>query len=279
MRSHRQFFAFAVFLGVLTTPISAGAGRLTDFVLRFDFAAADSVERHSIPEAETAALSRALSGRDTAKIFHRERITDESRNFSLIYSRKIAGAPIIIIADAPERDIVLEAPHPVKDRATGLQAVHLLIALGARAAIISGHNRCAARTRSSCSGKTRVCGGGRSAYPSSDPAHNTKTLFHHAHTALSKRWPVAKIVQLHGYAQRDSDTLFILSDGTHERRSPDKGFAGKVRDRIRLSTGGSAVAVSCQDPTDRRFSYRPLCARTNPDRSTANNLDDLAGDT
>ncbi|MFT5439122.1 MAG: hypothetical protein ACI9MJ_000983 [Alphaproteobacteria bacterium] len=144
MRSHRQFFAFAVFLGVLTTPISAGAGRLTDFVLRFDFAAADSVERHSIPEAETAALSRALSGRDTAKIFHRERITDESQNFSLIYSREIAGAPIIIIADAPERDIVLEAPHPVKDRATGLQAVHLLIALGARAAIISGHNRCAA---------------------------------------------------------------------------------------------------------------------------------------
>ncbi len=246
-----------------TAPVFAEAGSLVDFVRSFEFAAAGSVDRHPFSARESGALADALSGGDTGTLFRRERITDDGQNFLLIYSRAVTGAPIVIVADAPSRDIVLEAPHPVKDRATGLQAAHLLIALGAHAAVISGHNRCAASTRSSCSGKTRVCGGASGAYPTSDPAHNTESLFHQAHTILSKRWPDAKIVQIHGYTQRDSDTQFILSDGTYLRRSPDDGFPGRVRDRIRLAVGNSAIAVSCQDPADQRFRYRQLCARTN----------------
>jgi len=138
----------------------------------------------------------------------------------------------------------------------------LLTALGTRAAIISGNSRCAASTSSPCSGKTRICGGSLRPYPSSDPAHDTQSLFHQAHLALSSRWPQALVVQLHGYAQADSDTLVILSDGTRERRSPDNTLTGKIRDRIRVSLGGAVAAVSCQDPRDRRFAYRPLCART-----------------
>ena len=238
------------------------AGALVDFVRDFAFTEANSVDRLPYSEAVVAALRAAISGGDTPAAFRRERVIDGGKTFLLVYSPDIAGAPIVIFAEDPDRDIVLEAPHPVKDRATGLQAVHLLIALGARAAIISGNNRCAASTSSPCSGKTRICGGGRQPYPSSDPAHDTQSLFHQAHVALSERWPQALVVQFHGYAQADSDTLVILSDGTRERRSPDNALTGKIRDRIRVSLGGAAAAVSCQDPHDRRFAYRPLCART-----------------
>ena len=263
MRDYRKHIAFAVFLCLVTPSFNADAGRLVDFVRSFKFPESESVERLPFSQSEISALLKAISGHQLPNNFRRERVADDNRNFSLIYSSKIAGAPIIIMAEDPDRDIILEAPHPVKDRATGLQAAHLLVALGARAAIISGNNRCAAQTRSSCSGKTRICGGGRRAYPSSDPAHNTESLFHQAHIALAKLWPDAKIVQLHGYRQRDSDTLFVLSDGTRLQRRPDNEFSGKVRDRIRLAAGTAAIAVSCQDPTDRRFDYRPLCARTN----------------
>jgi hypothetical protein len=263
MRGYRKHIPFAVFLCVLTLSFSAGAGRLVDFVRSFEFPESESLEQLPYSESEISALSNAISGEHLQNNFRRELVTDDNRTFSLIYSSEVAGAPIIIIADNPDRDIILEAPHPVKDRATGIQTAHLLIALGARAAIISGNNRCAARTLSSCSGKTRICDGRRRAYPTSDPAHNTESLFHQAHIALAKRWPDAKIIQLHGYRQRDSDTLFVLSDGTRIHRRPDDGFSGKVRDRIRVATGNAAIAVSCQDPADRRFDYRPLCARTN----------------
>jgi hypothetical protein len=263
MQLRARLMKSVLVLCLLTSTHFACAGPLVDFVRSFDFLVPNSVEQLAYSDTDIQSLWNAISGLRLQTTFRRRQVTDDSRTFSLIYSRKIAGAPIIIIADNPDRDIILEAPHPVKDRATGIQTAHLLIALGARAAIISGNNRCAARTLSSCSGKTRVCGGGRRPYPTSDPAHNTESLFHQAHIMLAKHWPNAKIVQFHGYRQRDSDTLFVLSDGTRERRGPDNGFSGKVRDQIRLSTGGSAVAVSCQDPTDGRFSYRPLCARTN----------------
>lgn len=238
------------------------AGALVHFVRDFAFTETNSVNRLPFSEKAAAALRAAISGADTPGAFRRERVIDGGKTFLLVYSPDIAGAPITIFAENPDRDIVLEAPHPVKDWATGLQAAHLLIALGARAAIISGNNRCAASISSPCNGKTRICGGGLRAYPSSDPAHYTQSLFHQAHIALSERWPQALFVQLHGYAQADSDTLVILSNGTRERRNPDNALTGKIRDRIRISLGGAAAAVSCQDPRDRRFAYRPLCART-----------------
>ncbi|MDA0240267.1 MAG: hypothetical protein O3A84_09615, partial [Proteobacteria bacterium] len=238
-----------VFALIAATPSGVvQAGTLVDFVRNFSFSEPDSVDRLPYSEVAIASLLAAMGGKDAPPTFRRQRVIDGGKAFLLVYSPDISGSPIVMIAEDPDRDILLEAPHPEKDRATGLQAAHLLIALGARAAIISGNNRCAARAPSACSGKTRICGGGLRAYPSSDPAHDTQSLFHQAHIALSDRWPQATVVQLHGYAQANSDTLVILSDGTREQRSPDNALTGKIRDRIRVSLGAAAVAGSCQDP-------------------------------
>lgn len=257
------YSAFAII--ALSAPDCLRASSLYDFVRNFPFAEQESVIQLPYSASDIDALLRALSETSLSDIspFRRNEFVEGGKTYLAVYSYKVAGAPVVVIARTPTRDAVIEAPHPIKDRATAIQAVHLMINLGAKATIISGNNRCAARTRSACSGRTRVCGGGRRAYPSSDPAHNTDSLFHQTHRILNSRWPDTVVVQLHGYNQRDSETLFILSDGTPEKRQPDNGITGRVRDRLRISLGASAIAVSCQDPGDRRFDYRNLCARTN----------------
>jgi len=171
--------------------------------------------------------------------------------------------PAVVIARKPDRDVILEAPHAIKDRGTGDQAALLLLRLGGRAAIISGANRCAALSTSPCSGRTRVCGDGRRPYRSSDSAHNPNTLFHVAHRVLSQTWPKAIVLSLHGFSGRGSPTLFVLSDGTGESRTGDPAVTGRLRDAIRLRLDDPASAVSCQDPGDKKYDYRPLCARNN----------------
>ncbi len=174
-----------------------------------------------------------------------------------------AAEPYIVIAEKAERDVIFEAPHPVKDRATGIQAILLLQALRGRAAIISGNNRCASEKKSRCSGRTRVCSQGRTRYPISDPAHSQENLFHATHVLFSKIWPKAIFVQLHGFSGRGTKTKFVLSDGSRQKQSKDGGIAGRTRDEIRKKLGQPELAVSCQDTEDDKYDYRKLCARTN----------------
>lgn len=186
------------------------------------------------------------------------------RRYRILFDRDRVGiGPTVAIAVSPVRDAVIEAPHPVIDRATDSQAVALFFQLGARALIIAGANRCAARAFSPCSGRTAVCGDGRERYRTSDPAHNTALLFDHAHRALMRRWPNAVAVQPHGFNNAGSPAWFVISDGSSEKRAGDDGLAGRVRDRIRRSLGRRDRAVSCQDPADRDIQTRWLCATTN----------------
>lgn len=185
--------------------------------------------------------------------------------------------PAVVISRKPDRDVILEAPHAIKDRGTGDQAAVLLLRLGGRAAIISGANRCAALSVSPCSGRTRVCGDGRRPYRSSDSAHNPNTLFHVAHRVLSQAWPKAIVLSLHGFSGRGSPTLFVLSDGTRENRTGDPTVTGRLRDAIRLRLDDPASAVSCQDPADKKYDYRPLCARTNVQGRDLNGSQDVCG--
>jgi len=137
----------------------------------------------------------------------------------------------------------------------------LFLRLGARALVISGANRCAAKAESPCSGKTRVCRDGNNPYRASDPAHNPATLFHVAHRSFSQRWPKSIVFQPHGFENSGRSVWFVISDGSTEKRPGDTMLTGRVRDAIRQAIGRER-AVSCQDPDDKSMQTRWLCAST-----------------
>lgn len=192
-----------------------------------------------------------------------KRISQTGRQYTVLVDAADAIGPTIVLASAPQRDLIFEAPHGVADRATDIQSALGLTRLGARALILAGAHRCAASSSSVCSGKTRICGDGRERYRTSDVAHNVGTRFHMAHTILARAWPKATVVQLHGFGAKGSDSWVVISDTSKESRPGDTAFTGKVRDGIRDWFGKPERAVSCQDPEDKRFDYRTLCARTN----------------
>ena len=102
-----------------------------------------------------------------------------------------------------------------------------------RALILAGAHRCASRSESSCSGRTRICGDGRNPYRTSDTAHNPDTRFHTAHLILTDFWPKAVVVQLHGFGVKNTDAWVVLSDTSRDRRPGDTELTGQVRDGIR----------------------------------------------
>ncbi len=188
--------------------------------------------------------------------------SEGGRRYVILMERDRAGiGPTIAIAGSPARDVVIEAPHPIVDRHTDREAAVLFLKLGARALVLSGANRCAAKAESSCSGKTRVCGDGNEPYRMSDPAHNPATLFHVAHLYFSRRWPKSIIFQPHGLNNGGSSVWFVISDGSTEKRPGDAMLTGRIRNSLRQALGHDR-AVSCQDPADRRIKTRWLCAAT-----------------
>jgi len=188
--------------------------------------------------------------------------SEDGRRYAILMERDRAGiGPTVAIAASPQRDLVIEAPHPIIDRHSDRQAAVLFLRLGARALVISGANRCAAKAESPCSGKTRVCRDGNNPYRASDPAHNPATLFHVAHRSFAQRWPKSIVFQPHGFENSGSSVWFVISDGSTEKRSGDTMLSGRVRDAIR-QTLGRERAVSCQDPDDKSVQTRWLCAST-----------------
>lgn len=186
----------------------------------------------------------------------------DGRAYIILMEKDRAGVgPTVAIALNPERDAIIEAPHPVKDSNTGRQAAVLFVETGARALVIAGANRCASKESSPCSGKTRICGDGRNPYRTSDPAHNPATLFHTAHVNFTRAWPKSVAVQPHGFNNSGSSVWFVISDGTKDKRPGDSMITGRVRDAIRAAVGKER-AVSCQDPDDRSIKTRWLCATT-----------------
>lgn len=201
--------------------------------------------------------------------------TEDGRGYFILMERDRAGiGPTVAIARNPARDVVIEAPHPVVDRLTDRQAAVLFLALGARALVISGANRCASMAASPCSGRTRVCGDGRNPYQTSDPAHNPATLFHVAHRTFTRQWPTSIVIQPHGFSNKDSSVWFVISDGSKAKREGDAMLTGRVRDAIRAMLGRER-AVSCQDPADRDIETRWLCATTTVQGRDLNGSEDI----
>ncbi len=269
--------AFAVALiaaaGAAGTARGDGKGSVLQILFDAPHRYADSLEAMPpIDAVETpfrAALEAAAAGDAAAARKHAGEAgyavlekAEGGRRFLLLTESDRAGiGPAVAIVANPARDLVIEAPHPIVDRHTDRQAAVLFLALGARALVIAGANRCAARAESPCSGRTRVCGDGNKPYRASDPAHNPATLFHVAHRVFARRWPQSVVLQPHGFSNKGSPVWFVISDGSKEKRPGDGMLTGRVRDALRAALGRDR-AVSCQDPDDRSIETRWLCAST-----------------
>jgi hypothetical protein len=165
------------------------------------------------------------------------------------------GGGTVALNLAPARDLWLEAPHSDSDEGTLRQGAVQAVALGARALLLNGANRCASATPTPCGGVTRTCGG---SLRISDSAHFPRTFFTAAHRALRAASPDGVAVSLHGMEGEGSEAA-VVSDGT---RQPQPGsLSVLLRDAInrRLSAGR---AFSCNDPAD-EGKFRPLCGTTN----------------
>lgn len=97
-------------------------------------------------------------------------------------NRTHGGGTYLFRLSSPNHYII-EVPHPVFDNGTLEESSYLFDRLKARALFIAGTHRCANQSKTTCSGKTRVCSGSLEAYRTSDVAHNTKSFFHQAHKA------------------------------------------------------------------------------------------------
>jgi hypothetical protein len=68
--------------------------------------------------------------------------SEDGRRYTILMERDRAGVgPTVAIAASPQRDLVIEAPHPIIDRHSDRQAAVLFLRLSARALVISGANR------------------------------------------------------------------------------------------------------------------------------------------
>ncbi|QSQ23838.1 hypothetical protein JY651_02305 [Pyxidicoccus parkwayensis] len=170
------------------------------------------------------------------------------------------GGGTFIINLSPARDMWLETPHADSDEGTLRQGAEQLVALGARALLITGANRCADVAASPCSGTTRVCG--TAGLRLSDAAHYANTFFTAAHRALRDTYPAGIAVSVHGMdVEGDGPEAAVVSDGT----SKDRAGSLSVRLRNALNRHLPASpqrAFSC-NASDDSGKHRTLCGTTN----------------
>lgn len=168
------------------------------------------------------------------------------------------------------RPLVLEAPHPVHDWRTGIQAAEWMTRLGARALLVATTHRCASKHPTSCQGRTGACRQvwGRGRYRRSDRAHATNTLFHAAHMELLEGDPRLVAMQIHGFRRRPGRRRhIILSDGTRlpgRRDSRSNGLARQVR-RL-MPPRRRRLVASCNETSRQRY----LCGTHNVQGRHAN---------
>ncbi|MFP2932023.1 hypothetical protein ACLESO_44040 [Pyxidicoccus sp. 3LG] len=198
---------------------------------------------------------------------------DDSGNGWLVLSEQAQGrgGGTFIVNLAPARDLWLETPHADSDEGTLRQGAEQLVALGARALLITGSNRCAGAAVSPCSGTTRVCG--TTGQRVSDAAHYANNFFTAAHRALRGAYPDGVAVSVHGMdVAEEGPEAAVISDGTSRDRAGS--LSVRLRDALnqRLPAGPQR-AFSCNAPDD-SGKHRALCGTTN----VQGRIDNGAGD-
>ena len=130
---------------------------------------------------------------------------------------------------AAPRALAVEAPHPIADTDTELQATAVFVQTGARFLSVAGSHRCADREASACSGTTAVCNDDDTApaapFRISDAAHTEQLPFFRIHALQSDRDPKLLFLQLHGNASAACpDALVSDSSGAWS----DSGAAARL---------------------------------------------------
>jgi hypothetical protein len=181
------------------------------------------------------------------------------------------GGGTFILNLSPARDLWLETPHADSDEGTLRQGAEQLVALGARALLITGANRCAGAAASPCSGTTGVCG--TKGLRASDVAHYANNFFTAAHRALRDTYPEAVAVSVHGMDVAETGPeAAVVSDGTAKDRAGS--LSVRLRDALNKHLpAGPRRAFSCNAPDD-SGKHRTLCGTTN----VQGRIDNGAGD-
>jgi hypothetical protein len=188
----------------------------------------------------------------------RYREASTGASWLLVQEKENSGGGTFAINLAPARDLWLEAPHADSDEGTLAQSSAQVVALGARALLITGANRCTSETTTTCeSGVTAACDG---RLRTSDAAHFSDNYFTAAHRALRAAFPSAVAVSIHGMETRGNEAA-VVSNGT---RLPNPGsLSVRLRDAMKpYLLEGQGQAFSCNDPAE-SGKFRPLCGATN----------------
>ncbi len=172
-------------------------------------------------------LVQALAAGDTAATcgiiqsegfsYHIERFTDlpfEREQYLILRENSPAavGWGTVVVRLGEAKGIVVEAPHPLADERTEVQAATLFRELRAQAMIVAGAHRCADAAFSPCLGLTIACGQ-QEPYRASDVAHAAQTMFQAAHRALVPCGGETVAIQLHTNSLAACPDVF-LSNGT-----------------------------------------------------------------
>jgi hypothetical protein len=128
------------------------------------------------------------------------------------------------------RLLAVEAPHPIFDTNTELQAADTFIQASARYYLLAGAHRCADAQPSGCTGTTDACGAAAD-YRISDAAHTEELPFHAVHAALSSAQPALLFLQLHGNDEPCPEALVSDSSGTWNDAGLAATLAGELTAR------------------------------------------------
>ncbi len=191
-------------------------------------------------------------------------VEDTDQDLLVWWPRDQTGQARVALRLDPQRDVLVEVPHPLFDTNTMDQGLAIFEGAGARALIAGGGHRCAS-SAVGCSGSSTACDRygpePHGVYRLSDPAHATGGTFHLAHVVLAEAYAESVTLQVHGFGSiaEDPDAQAILSNGTTDpvpvdapvaRLAETLGLAG-VEGVVSCNAGAGVPQVSS------------LCATTN----------------
>lgn len=140
------------------------------------------------------------------------------------------GFGTFIVDPSAEREVVHEAPHPIADAGTELQAVTVFKWTRSRSYLLAGTHRNAITGERSCTGQGSP----------SDVAHDAGNLFHATNAMLAEHYGDARfwVLQWHGMAARTCSYSDVhLSSGLDERHARRLSLSNLRRALLREHPG------------------------------------------
>ena len=159
---------------------------------------------------------------------------------------------------APQRELSIQAPHPVFDSLTQNEGIDAFLQLQARSFLLAGTHRCASNTETPCSGTTTACSadGSEVPYRVSDPAHGaspanptvTNTL-EIVHEAVFGFMPQTVALQFHGNSVSSCRAVHVLlsNTGSDFNVTPD-GNLQRLKASLDLISDRTLTVQLCDHP-------------------------------